>query len=268
LQAGFRIDAHNSFGAFALPRLSLMYKISHGITTRIGGGLGYKTPTAFNAEIDERDYHFLSPITKNLKAERSSGINWDVNYKTSINGWSLTANETFFITTIHHAVLYDTSVSGIISYFNAAKPPQTIGFETYIQLTKNALEIYLGYTYTNAKRKYDAAFPHLPLIARNKFASVLAYEFSKHFRAGIEAAHTGKQWLSNGATTSPYLFVAAMMRYNIGNSAVVLNCENLFDYRQNKKEQVVFPPYTNPSFAEIWAPLDGRAVNLSVMIKL
>jgi hypothetical protein len=61
--------------------------------------------------------------------------------------------------------------------------------------------------------------------------------------------------------------MALMMRYNAGRFSFVLNGENLLDYRQSKQQPVVFPPYNNPSFPELWAPLDGRVINLSVQFK-
>ena len=271
LQAGLRIDHHNLYGNFILPRLSLMYKANQRITMRMSGGFGYKTPSLFNSEIDERDYRYLSGYKVGIAAEKSFGANMDVNYKVNINHWNLTLNQTFFYNTINKPLLLETfgvGLSPVYRYFNQSAPLKTLGFETYVQLTKDALELYLGYVYTNAQRKYNAVQSNLPLIARNKLATVIAYEFSSHFRAGVEAAYTGKQFLDNGQTTTPYVFGALMLRYNLGKAAFVLNCENLFDYRQNKTAQTVFPPYNNPSFPEIWAPLDGRAVNLSVFLKL
>jgi len=108
----------------------------------------------------------------------------------------------------------------------------------------------------------------LSLIAKNKFATIIAYEFSHNFRAGIESAYTGKQYLDDGSQTPGYLFVAAMMRYDYKKFSFVLNCENLLDYRQTKKESIVIPPVTNPMFKQLWAPIDGRVVNFSVRIKL
>jgi hypothetical protein len=58
-----------------------------------------------------------------------------------------------------------------------------------------------------------------------------------------------------------------MMRYDIGKLSFVLNCENLFDYRQTKKENIISGPPNNPEFAQLWAPIDGRAVNLSVRVQ-
>jgi outer membrane receptor for ferrienterochelin and colicins len=271
LQSGLRIDATNRYGIFVLPRLSLMYKASRQVTMRLGGGLGYKTPTLFNSEVDERQYRGISGFVPGIQAERSLGANFDVNYKSKIGEWELTLNQTFFYNRINKPLelVYGGTPFTFFSlyYSNENKPLRTMGMETYVQAHKDALELYLGYVYTNAKRRYDAVNPNLPLIARHKIATVIAYEFSPAFRAGIESAYTGKQWLDNGTTTTPYVFTAVMVRYNVGKAAFVLNCENLFDYRQNKDGSVVIPPYNNPSFPEIWAPLDGRVINLSMYLK-
>jgi outer membrane receptor for ferrienterochelin and colicins len=270
LQAGLRVDVNSQYHSFFLPRVSLMYKPSHKVTMRIGSGFGYKVPTLFNSEVDERDYHYLHGYAAGIQSERSVGANFDVNYKTKAGDWELTVNEALFYDHVKHPVLFNSIAGSTPPYYyydNAKAGLQTWGSETYVQAIKDELELYFGYVYTNAKRKYDLVNPHLPLIAPHKFAAIIAYEFSKSFRAGIESSYTGKQYLDNGATTTPYLFAAAMVRLNVGKAAFVLNCENLFDYRQNKNSSIVQAPYTNPSFPEIWAPLDGRVVNLSVYVK-
>jgi len=267
VQAGLRFDHHNEFGNFFLPRISLLYKISDHFTTRLGGGLGYKTPAYFASEIDERDYGKII-LNNNLEAERSKGINWDINYHQNLDEWHLTVNQMFYITDITKPVSVTTTAGPAILFRNETKPLNTKGFETYIAATHDELELYLGYTYTVAKQLYSTANPNVSLSARNKFATVIAYEFSEKFRAGIEAAYTGRQYLDNGNTTSPYLFAAAMLRYNIKNIALVLNCENLFDYRQSKQEAVYTGSISNPVFKQIWAPLDGRVINLSAKISL
>jgi outer membrane receptor for ferrienterochelin and colicin len=264
-QAGLRWDNHSAYGNFILPRMSFLYKITNHFTSRLGGGLGYKTPSEFASDIDERQYGLIIPNTT-LKAEQSTGVNWDINYKNIVNGWHLTVNQMFYITEIKQPVVDVLWPNSTIIFYNAVHPVNTKGFETYVALTHDALEIYLGYTLTLAKQLYDAAHPNVSLSARNKFATVIAYEFSSKFRAGIEAAYTGKQYLDNGSTTSPYLFGAAMIRYDIKNISFVLNCENLLDYRQTNKETIYTGPATNPVFKQIWAPLDGRVINLSAKL--
>jgi outer membrane receptor for ferrienterochelin and colicin len=233
----------------------------------LGGGLGYKIPTIFSSDIDERDYPNLLPLD-NVKAERSAGANWDVNYHQKINNWDITINQAVFYNRINRPIVSYTNSFGDISFYNAARPITTKGFETYVQILHDALEIYLGYIYTSARRNYDDVHPNLDLIAKNKFATIVAYEFSHRFRAGVESAYTDKQYLDDGSRTQGYLFMAAMMRYDIKNISFVLNCENLLDYRQTKKEEIVIPPYNNPTFRQRWAPIDGRVVNFSIRIKL
>ena len=253
-----------------LPRLSLMYKANSRVTMRLGGGLGYKIPTPFSAEVDERNYHYLAPISSvSNQPERSYGANTDINYKTKIDGWDVTLNQGFFLTNISRPqLLINVPATQNYFYINAEKPVVSRGAESYIQLRKDELEFYLGYTYTNALRKDDVANKNLPLTARHKLSSVIAYEFSKHFRLGVESSFTGSQYLDDGRQTPSYLFLAAMIRYNIGMIGFVLNAENILDYRQSKKEAIVFAPFTNPLFPEIWSPLDGRVINLSITLKL
>ena len=267
VEAGLRLDHHNQYGNFLLPRISLLYKINSYWSTRLGGGLGYRIPTVFSSEVDERDYKLLLPLTT-ARDEKSAGANWDINYHRHVNAWDITINQAFYSTSISHPLVMDTASNGFISFSNAGKSIRTIGSETYVQLQYDKLEIYLGYMYTIAKKLYDKSQPYLSLSARNKFASVLAYEFSSQFRAGIEAAFTGRQYLDDGSRTPAYPFVAAMFRYDISRFAFVLNCENLLDYRQTKQENIIIPPVNNPTFKQLWAPIDGRVVNLSVRIKL
>jgi len=274
LQSGLRVDQNSKYGNFVLPRLSIMYKANNKVTMRIGGGAGYKTPSIFNSEMDERDYHYLTGFASNIKSEKSVGMNFDVNYKTMVDGWNITLNQTAFYNQVKAPIILQTVVYDLVccmapqfSYYNAGKQLSSKGLETYFQAMKAPFEIYAGYVYTDANRDYNNINPHLPLIAKHKFATVFAYEFSENFRAGIESAYTGKQYLDNGSEVPAYLFSAVMFRYNIGKAAFVLNCENLFDERQNKKGSIVVPPLTNPSFPEIYAPLDGRVINLSVHLK-
>jgi len=273
LQGGLRTDYHNKYGWFVLPRLSILYKPNNRITFRAGGGLGYKTPTLFSAELDERDYRIVAGYQQGIRAESSVGFNTDINYKLKLAEWSITINQGFFYSKIERPItpryLYGIINSGPVAIFQANEnaPVTSQGLETYIAATHNKLELYIGYVYTDAKRDYYPAASRLPLIAKNKFATVIAYEFNDHWRAGIESAYTGTQYLSDGTATQPYFFGAMMIRFNQGKFSWVLNAENILDYRQNKNNSIALPPYTNPSFQEIWAPLDGRVINLSMMIK-
>jgi len=265
MESGFRADAHNKYGNFLLPRVSLLYKISPSFTSRLGAGLGYKIPTVFENDIDERNYVYLQPL-KDVKAERSSGVNWDINFKTKLGeNADLAVNQSFYITRISSPLLHNFS-NNQITFSNASDPLLTKGFETWAQLTVGKFEAYLGYTLTNARKQYDKNQPFLELSAKNKFASVIGYEFSKHFRAILEGAYTGNQYLDDGTRSPGFPFIASMLRYDMGHFSFVLNCENLLDYRQTRKGSTWTGSISDPVFKQIWAPIDGRVVNLSVRI--
>jgi outer membrane receptor for ferrienterochelin and colicin len=266
VESGIRSDFHNKHGIFILPRISVLYKINQYLAMRMGGGLGYKIPTVFENEIDERDYPKIAPL-ENVKAEKSAGVNWDINFKKRFGEVTVSINQSFYITQINSPVI-SFKPPGVISFFNASKPISTKGFETWVQISVSGLEAYIGYTLADARKKYDAAQPYVELSARNKFASVISCEFSKHFRACIEAAYTGQQYLADGSRSPSFPIIAGMIQLNTGRFSFVINCENLNDYRQTKKEAILIPPVINPRFKQLWAPIDGRVANLSMRIKL
>lgn len=263
-EAGLRTDLHNEFGSFVLPRVSLLYKINPFFTARLGGGMGYRIPTVFGSDVDERSYRNLR-MDNDAVAERSLGINCDFNFKKEMGDATLTVNQSFYYTKISRPLVAFTP-PGLTYYYSAKDPVVTNGIETWIQLSCEKLEAYLGYTFTDARKKYDTVQPYLELSARNKFASVISYEFTRQLRACVEAAYTGKQYIDNAKPSPSYFFAAAMVRFDIRHFSFVLNCENLLDYRQSRKTPVLNPPYNNPTFDKLWAPIDGRVVNLSVKI--
>lgn len=266
IETGLRTDFHNIYKAFVLPRISILYKINPAWTMRLGGGLGYKTPTVFESSIDERDYMKIRPLDT-VKAEKSAGANWDFNFRKKFGKVTLAINQSFYYTQINDPLVkIETPTS--ISFHNASKPITTDGFETWLQISWKGLDAYLGYTLTDARKKYDAAHPYLDLSARDKFASVISYEFSKRFRICSEATYVGSQYLEDGTKTPGFPIFAFMIRYDIKRFSFTVNGENLNDYRQTKKENIVMGPFLNPTFKQLWAPIDGRIFNLSVKINL
>ena len=273
LQAGLRLDHHNEYGAFVLPRLALLYRASVAVTARLNAGLGYRAPVPYINSLDERDYPLVQAL-QDVRAETSLGVNGDVNYQRTFDGFDeplvLTVNQSFFYTRLSNPlVLSGLGFAGpfqanYLTWQNAAAPLSTRGLETYVRLRADETELYLGYVFTDARRQYDARNQHLPLAARHKFAAVGLVEFTNRFSAGLEASYIGQQYLSDGTTTPGYPLFALLLRYHVGAWTLALNGENLFDYRQTRREKVVLAPLDSPVFRELWAPVEGRVVNLSL----
>ena len=273
LQAGLRLDHHNQYGAFLLPRLALLYKASGTVTARLSGGLGYRAPVPYINSLDERDYPLIKNL-QNVRAETSLGLNGDVNYQHTFSGFDeplvLTLNQSFFYTRLQNPlVLSGSGFAGpfgqnLLTWQSAAAPLTTRGLETYVRLRADETELYLGYVFTDARRQYEAANQHLPLAARHKFAAVGLVEFTDKLSAGVEASYIGQQYLSDGRVTPGYPLFALLLRYHAGPWTLALNGENLLDYRQTRREKVVSPPLGNPVFSELWAPVEGRVLNISL----
>ncbi|MBJ3490279.1 hypothetical protein JGC24_25695, partial [Salmonella enterica subsp. enterica serovar Albany] len=55
---------------------------------------------------------------------------------------------------------------------------------------------------------------------------------------------------------------------NFGKFSLFINAENITDTRQSRFGQVVFPPFQNPTFAEIYTHTEGRVFNGGIKIRL
>lgn len=107
LETGLRIDHVVEMGTVFLPRIAALFKISPRLTSRLGGGLGYKTPTMFTEETERIQYRYVeSPATLPPVFEKSYGANFDVNYSTALSdNVNLSVNQLFFYTKIKDPLL-------------------------------------------------------------------------------------------------------------------------------------------------------------------
>ena len=268
IESGFRLDYHSTYNFFPLPRLSFMYKINPAIMVRINGGLGYKIPIVTNYINLENDLNKLAyPIS--LQAEHSQGINADINFQKYFqNKASITFNQSFFFTNLSAPIYDSSSTSNIIALANASKALQTKGIQSYARITIDELEIYLSYVFTDILKLYDNKYPLLIATPKHNLSTVIAYDIGNKIRLGIEASFIAGQLNENYSDTKNYFLCAAMIQYNIGKVSIVLNGENLLNFKQSKYEKIYDGSIYNPQFHQLWAPIDGRVINLSIKWKL
>ena len=269
LETGLRLDHHFDYGNFILPRVALFHRFNQNWASRFGFGMGYKTPNALAPQNIEYDIEQLAPIGDSVKAEKSNGFNAELNFKKEYgDGNSFFINQAFFLTQLNTPIIANELPFGTVVFMNEDKPIISKGFDTYVQWVIHEWEIYAGYTFTMAERKYLQQNQFVTLTPKNRFATVIAKNLSEKFRFGLEGSYTGSQYRDHAANTPGYLFIAAMVGYNITSHInLVLNCENLLDYRQSKHEPLYEGSIVNPQFKPLWAPIDGRVVNISVRLK-
>ncbi|MCC6289850.1 MAG: TonB-dependent receptor [Chitinophagaceae bacterium] len=267
IEAGLRNDYQFTYGNFFLPRLAIFHRMNEHWAARAGVGLGYKIPNALAPQIVDYAIQNIQSLPLTIKAEKSIGYNAEVNYKTT---WGdnneIFINQAFFLTQLSNPIIATVAGNGNVTFNNMNKPVVSQGSDTYIRALIHNWEIYAGYTLTFAERKYLERNQFVPLTPKNRFAFTLVRDFEKTgFRFGIEGSYTGKQHREDYTLTPGYLFIAAMMEKKIGKHvSVVLNGENMLNYRQSKVEALYTGSIANPTFSPLWAPIDGRVINLSV----
>lgn len=268
VEAGMRTDYHSRYGLFVLPRLAGLLKFNDHWYSRAGIGMGYITPSPFAEQNTETDLRKIIPIPDSVKAEKSLGSNLEINYKAKIGEEAfIYINHAFFYTQINDPVIASTDTLGITKFHNEKKPVNSAGWDTYLRMTVDEFEIYFGYTYTMARQEYNSLQPYITLTPRNRAATIIAYEIEGKWRFAIEGSYTGFQYREDGTKTPEYFFMAAMIEKKFKYASLVLNGENILDARQTKTEQIMVGTSVNPSFKPLWGPIDGRVINLSLVLR-
>jgi iron complex outermembrane receptor protein len=262
LETGLRADYNTDFGFFPLPRISLLYKNNSGFSSRIGGGLGYKIPDIFTEEAEYINFENVLAINKStVDAERSYGVNFDLNYQTRLSdeiGFSI--NQLFYVTAINDGLLLNSTDNGLFQFENATDEIFSKGAETNIKFTYKDFRWFLNYALIDTKLNYLPGNPQKPLTAKHNAGSVLMYE-SEKWRIGYETFYTGKQFLSNGTETTDFVTMGLLVMRNFKLGSVFVNFENFTDRRQSRFSPLVLPPHENPVFP------DGFIFSVGLIIK-
>ena len=260
LQSGLRVDLTNTQKTIVLPSLSALYKWSDKVTSRIGGGAGYRILQPFNEEalLNSDTIYLPDNIIEN-----SNGYSGDVNYKTFRGKTGFSLNQSFFLTTISNFITQDkgtfTNTDGLL---------RTQGSETYILIQHNNAEIYLGYSYIYANYKNKNIKVDLPYSAQNRFATVFTMDINEHWKYGIEASYTGNQKSDAQSTIKGFWFTAFMAQFNTGDFSLTMNIENLNDFKQYDREALYTGSMTHPQFRYLWASTTGRVISLSLRYRI
>lgn len=270
VEAGFRLDAVRDYGVFALPRVSLLYRFTDKLSSRFTFGLGYKTPSIFTEEAETLLFENVLPVGNNLKAEKSLGGTFDINYRNTIGEkFSYSLNQMFFYTEIEDPLVLVPDAAGkVFTFANSASRVKSSGFETNLRASYDIVKLFAGYTFTNAKAGYLPGNRILPLTPKSKLNSALLFEKEENFKAGVEAYYTSAQFLSSRARTKPFWVVGIFGEKSFGKFSLFINAENITDTRQSRFSRVVFPPFQNPTFAEIYTHTEGRIFNGGIKIRL
>jgi iron complex outermembrane receptor protein len=269
IESGLRYDYVTNYGSALLPRLSVLFNIGKKWSSRIGGGLGYKTPTIFTEESERIHYRNVLPVNSEFnKLERIRGVNADINYRTAIgDAVFLSVNQLFFYTYLNRPLLMDSLSGGNYQFRNINGHIDTKGTETNLKINYNDFTLFVGYTFTDAKVNENGMNYSNPLTSKHRLNNVLMYEIEDSWKIGLEAYYYSPQRLSDGTKSRDYWICGLMLEKIWEHFSIYANFENFTDTRQTKFDSIYTGTADRPVFKDIYAPLDGFVVNAGIKIK-
>jgi iron complex outermembrane receptor protein len=270
-EAGFREDNVLGYGYRALPRVALLFKFSPELSSRIGGGLGYKAPTLFTENAEALQYRNVLPVDRaRVKSETSTGGNLDLNFRKGLfnNSASLNINALCYYTQLADPLILIPAASNLYQFVNANGITDTRGAELSTKLGYRRYQLFVAYTFTDTRNHFNGTTSTYPLTARNRINADLVYEIEEKWRVAAESYYYGTQQLSDGTSGKTYWLCGFMIQKMWKHMSVYVNFENLLDIRQTKFESIYSGSISNPVFREIYAPLDGFVVNGGLKISL
>ncbi|MFD2517897.1 TonB-dependent receptor [Salinimicrobium flavum] len=270
LESGLRADYQNDYGFFLLPRLSAMFNFSENVTARVGGGLGYKTPTIFTEDAERIQFQNVMPIdVSETEAERSIGLNLDVNYRTELfETIDFSLNTLLFYTKVDDPLILSNAGGEFYEYTQPEGYIDTKGLEANMRFGYGNFKLFTGYTLADVNKHYGGESTEMPLVAQHRLNNVLVYELEDNLVIGLEGYYFGPQELGDGATGQEYWIFGLMTEKKWESFSIFLNFENFTDTRQTGFDTIYTGSISDPQFRDIYAPVDGFVINGGVKIRL
>ncbi|PSR52747.1 hypothetical protein AHMF7605_04030 [Adhaeribacter arboris] len=271
LETGLRNDYVRDYGFAWLPRVSALFKIKPNFTSRLGGGFGYKAPTIFTEETERLQYRGILPLNPDdHQLERSYGTNLDFTYRTAFaqEAISFNVNHLFFYTFLNHPLTLRNFGNNTYALQNNTGHLDTKGTETNVKIGYEDFNLFLGYTFTHTIIHESNRKTLNPLTPKHRINAVLMYEVEEKWKVGLESYYFSKQRLTDGTTGKFYVITGFMAEKLFEKFSFYLNFENFLDVRQTRFDNIYTGSIINPTFLDIYAPLDGFVVNGGIKVRL
>ncbi|MEP6495926.1 MAG: TonB-dependent receptor [bacterium] len=279
VNASARLDLHSEFGDFVSPRMSVFVHPSEKWNARVSAATGVYAPTPLTDETEGFGLSHLRSIA--TEAEHATGWSLDV---TRFMG-SLEVRGSGYRTVVNHPVILRT-VPGSedqVALVNADEPSRTQGVDLYARYRMHPLRFTATYSYIDATRpEIGALFGEdfevdtvmrrvVPLNPRHSVDFDAAYERENDRLVGVELRFASRQALSDTAfgVSRPYVTIDARLEKHIGPAILFVRGKNLSSVRQ-KQFGPVLRTASGPAgqwTSDVWAPLDGRAINAGLRLK-
>ena len=270
LAASSRVDVQNAYGTFLSPRLSVLFRQSDSpwsLRASVAGG--YAAPTPFVDEVEATGLGSLLPL-RGLRAERAVTESFDAKWANA--GWDV--NVSVFSSEIRNTLAVQAAPGEKLELVNAPGPRRAPGAEALIHYAVGPLQVIGSWSYINASEAgVSGARQETPLVPRQSAELGAILENSQRGRVGLEMGYTGRQALDDDPyrnTSEPYIELNALGEIHFAVVSIFVNAINLTNVRQTRFDPLVRPTpgLGGTPITEVWAPLEGRTLNVGIRVDL
>ena len=268
LGLSMRADYHSEYGAFANPRVSLLYKPVTGWTNRFSAGTGFFAPTPFVEETEETGLSYVQPL-RNVVAEQARSISFDTGYARG----PFEVVGTLFASYVRDPIERRILEPGVVELANSDGPIRTSGAEFLGRFRTEGFTAILTHNYTIATEENPdgPGRRDVPLTPRNVTGFTAIWEGESWGRFGIEYYYTSRQPLEENPYRQSgrgYGLFGALFERRFGPVRAFINLENLGNIRQTHYDPLVRPARAPDGrwTVDAWAPLDGRVINGGIRV--
>jgi iron complex outermembrane receptor protein len=278
-----RVDLQSEFGDFVSPRVSIFVRPSDTWTMRLSRAAGVYAPTPLTDETEAIGLAHLRSTPR--EAEHATGWSLDVG---RINGL-LELRGSAYRTVVNHPVVLRTVPGSLedVALVNADDPTRTQGIDLYVRYRGNPFRYTATYSYIDATRPEIAAIIGedfevdttlrrvVPLNPRHAVSLDAAYERENDRVIGLDVRFTGRQVLADTlfSVSRAYVTLDARLEKHVGPAIfpviLFVRGKNLTGVRQTQFAPLVrrASGFANQWTNDVWAPLDGRALNAGLRVK-
>ena len=156
---------------------------------------------------------------------------------------------------------------------NAEEPTREGGAELFARYKRGPASVTASYAFLRGT-EFDVEHSvrrDIPLNPRHAGGLTAIWEEEDDTRLGLELYYSGRQTIADDpyrSVTRPYLFLDALIQQRFGRFVVFLHGEDLNDVRQTRYDPLLrlTPGLGGRWTTDVWAPLEGRVINLGVRL--
>jgi hypothetical protein len=281
LVAGARLDYHNLFGFFPVPRLNIKWEIVKGLNFRVSGGRGWRVPNLFAentaALVSSRQINLTG---FELKPEVAWNYGASLHYSFQIGKRDASLVADFFRTDFTNQLMMDREEQGSLKFYNLIGASFSHVFQfTFSFEPVKQFEIRMAYKWQDVQAVFSGTLQRVPLVPEHKAFINLSYTTPKWgFSFDFTAKLTGPSRIPNVTDPAGNIWQTQSPWYPIFHAQIAkdfkilewyVGCENIGGYTQPHPIVDAQNPFGNDFDASlIWAPIFGRMFYTGIRLDL